>query len=241
MKYGAYLEEQMIPEWKDYYMSYKQLKKILSVLSQKYINKPPEEWDTGVSLSTPAPTNAAAMPEIDIEHGGDNESIASANSEEAHYTQNDFFRLLEADMDKVHVFTKEQVVHLRGALKSVDASLRSFDGTGEPPIGIKEQVDAIGDRFLKLEKYVNLNFTGFRKILKKHDKTLPNPCSAFYIGRLHQQGWVRGDYSDIIVNISSIYSQIRGDNHKAGGKGDGAQDFLRKTTKVMRGGGDNEI
>ena len=50
-------------------------------------------------------------------------------------------------------------------------------------------------------QYVNVNFTAFRKILKKHDKNLPNPCSAFYIGRLHQQGWVRGDYSDIILNL----------------------------------------
>jgi SPX domain protein involved in polyphosphate accumulation len=49
------------------------------------------------------------------------------------------------------------------------------------------QVDAIGERFLKLEKFVNINFTAFRKILKKHDKNLPNSCSAFYIGRLHQQ------------------------------------------------------
>ena len=75
--------------------------------------------------------------------------------------------------------------------------------------------------------------SGCRKILKKHDKNLPNPCSAFYIGRLHQQGWVRGDYSDIIVNISRIYSLIRGDASKE--KPDtSSQNFLRKTTKVGR-------
>jgi len=224
----------MIPEWRESYMSYKKLKKILKILSEKFINKPPAEWDIGVSLSTPAPTNAAAMPQVDTEHlENDNQSENSSvvTSEEVHYTQNDFFKQLEADMDTVQAFTKEQVIQIRGALKAVDASLRSFNGEGEPPIGIKEQVDAIGDRFLKLEKYVNLNFTGFRKILKKHDKLLPNPCSSFYIGRLHQQGWVRGDYSDVIVNISSIYSRIRGDVHKEGGDGIGAQDFLRKTTK----------
>jgi len=107
-------------------------------------------------------------------------------------------------------------------------------------------------------RFVNVNFTAFRKILKKHDKTLPNPCSAFYIGRLHQQGaahgvrawghrglrpkcdcgvaplcagWLRGDYSDIIVNISRIYSTLRGDKNKAAPAG-ASQNFLRKTTKV---------
>ena len=67
------------------------------------------------------------------------------------------------------------------------------------------------DVFLKLEKYVNINFTGFHKILKKHDRRLPNPCKAFYIARLHEQSWVRGDFSDVIVTMSRIYSTIRGD------------------------------
>ena len=58
---------------------------------------------------------------------------------------------------------------------------------------------------------MNLNFTGFHKILKKHDKCLPNPCKAFYISRLHDQNWVRGDYSDVIVILSRVYSAIRGD------------------------------
>ena len=73
------------------------------------------------------------------------------------------------------------------------------------------QVDGIGKDFLSLEKYVNLNFTGFHKILKKHDKNLPNPCRSFYVGRMHQQGWVRGDYSDIVVSLSALYGEIRGD------------------------------
>lgn len=63
----------------------------------------------------------------------------------------------------------------------------------------------------RLEKYVNLNFTGFHKILKKHDRRLPNPCRAFYTARLHDQSWVRGDYSDVIVTMSRVYSLLRGD------------------------------
>jgi len=76
---------------------------------------------------------------------------------------------------------------------------------------LQARVDAAADQFLKLEKYVNLNFTGFHKILKKHDRRLPNPCKAFYISRLHDQNWVRGDHSDIIVIMSRVYSAIRGD------------------------------
>lgn len=65
-----------------------------------------------------------------------------------------------------------------------------------------------------LEKYVNLNFMGFHKILKKHDRRLPNPCKEFYMARLHDQSWVRGDFSDIMVTMSRVYSKLRGDEAK---------------------------
>jgi SPX domain protein involved in polyphosphate accumulation len=50
------------------------------------------------------------------------------------------------------------------------------------------------------------------KILKKHDKMLPHaPCRQFYIAHLHQQPWVQGNYSDVLVHLSNCYSQLRGD------------------------------
>jgi hypothetical protein len=55
---------------------------------------------------------------------------------------------------------------------------------------------------------------GFHKILKKHDRRLPNPCRAFYLARLHDQSWVRGDYSDVLVSMSRVYSKLRGDEEK---------------------------
>lgn len=63
---------------------------------------------------------------------------------------------------------------------------------------IKKEVDEIGEEFLRLEKYVNLNYTGFHKILKKHDRWLTNPCRTFYLQRLQNHNWTRGDYSDVV-------------------------------------------
>ena len=71
----------------------------------------------------------------------------------------------------------------------------------------------------------------FHKILKKHDKNLPaHACKQFYINRMHNQAWVRGDYSDVVVRLSSIYSALRND-HTAEENKDAAQSFLRSTTK----------
>lgn len=81
---------------------------------------------------------------------------------------------------------------------------------------------------------------GFHKILKKHDKRLPNPCRNFYLARLHEQSWIRSDYSDILVLMSRVYSKLRGDDDeeeeggegKAKGGGEGMkQAFVRSTRK----------
>ena len=94
----------------------------------------------------------------------------------------------------------------------------------------RAQVEVSASTFLKLEKFVNLNFMGFSKILKKHDKRLPNPCRAFYLGRLHEQSWIRGDYSDVMVTLSRIYSRMRKDTVKQA-KETAKENFCRSTRK----------
>ena len=47
---------------------------------------------------------------------------------------------------------------------------------------------------------------------------------------MHNQAWVRGDYSDVVVKLSGIYSALRQD-HTAEENKDASQSFLRSTTK----------
>ena len=101
---------------------------------------------------------------------------------------------------------------IRQVLQEVEKQLDSSKELSEIENNdLRRKVEITGENFLKLEKYVNLNVTGFHKILKKHDRRLPNPCKAFYTRRLHDQSWVRGDYSDVIVAMSRVYSILRND------------------------------
>uniref|UniRef100_A0A7S2WKV1 SPX domain-containing protein n=1 Tax=Rhizochromulina marina TaxID=1034831 RepID=A0A7S2WKV1_9STRA len=228
MKFGQHLEEHKLAEWDAQYMNYRRLKKMITVLKKNLLEEPPTTWDSGVSLSTAPPTNAAAMPVVESRKQAEDEGSTDGISSDI--TQDDFFQVLETEMTKVASFTQHQVRDIRKAVANVDSSVSEHTTSKDLPLGMKEQLDAIGEHFLRLEKFVNLNFTGFRKILKKHDKNLPNPATAFYMGRLHQQAWVRGDYSDIIVNLSRLHSILRGDNHLEAQQS-ATQDFLRKTTK----------
>ena len=57
---------------------------------------------------------------------------------------------------------------------------------------LEQEAKRIGEQFLALEKFVNLNYLGFHKIVKKHDKQLPHaPCRQFYLSHLHQQPWIQ--------------------------------------------------
>lgn len=61
-------------------------------------------------------------------------------------------------------------------------------------------------------RYVNLNYLGLHKILKKHDKNVPNqPVHQFYINYLHKEKWLSGDYTQELVELSELFSKLRGD------------------------------
>ena len=65
MKYGAYLRDNINPEWADQYLDYDKLKKMIKILQAKFkhANKNPGAISAGsVSVSVPRPTDAAGQP-----------------------------------------------------------------------------------------------------------------------------------------------------------------------------------
>jgi SPX domain protein involved in polyphosphate accumulation len=176
--------------------------------------------DTGireVSLTAPPPTNAAGR------------QLTSADGV---LTEEDFYHAVDENLSKVEAFTLKKVTDLRSQIASLEKEVNSVSPDDEKAKDdIRDRADATARAFLTLEKYVNINFMAFHKILKKHDKNLPaHACKQFYINRMHNQAWVRGDYSDVVVRLSSIYSALRND-HTAEENKDAAQSFLRSTTK----------
>mmetsp|Transcript_8953 Transcript_8953/g.24820 ORF Transcript_8953/g.24820 Transcript_8953/m.24820 type:complete len:740 (-) Transcript_8953:189-2408(-) len=228
MKFGEHLKANIAPEYGEQaYLDYQQLDSIISELSQ---TKPSAANESRVvSLTAPPQTNAQGL-----------------DTSKVNVTEETFLAKIDSDMVKVEKFTLSQVTKIRAKIMDLEAllkqqpsSLLSDEGSSTVPEGtsgwnereVVDRADEIGNDFLRLEKYVNINFMGFHKILKKHDKNLPNnPCKVFYINRLNAQAWVRGDYSDIVVRLSNIYASVRQD-HVAEENKDAAQSFARSTTK----------
>jgi SPX domain protein involved in polyphosphate accumulation len=219
MKYGEHLKGNIAPEYgPDPYLAYDRLDEIILQLNRLKPSRA-NEASRVVSLTAPPQTNAQGL---------DTSKIT--------ITEEDFMQLVDHDMVKVERFTLQKVTEIRNKLIAGEESIRLHtDKASGEFTGDKEAVTSIADEaakeFLRLELYVNLNFMGFHKILKKHDKHLKNnPCKAFYVSRLHNQAWVRGDYSDIVVRLSNLYAAVRRD-HTAAENQDEAQSFCRSTTK----------
>lgn len=195
------------------YLEYTQLKGIIYDLQLLNLREPIDE--NAMSLSVTPATNAAAMPTpvVDDDDSEDDRQLQRVESMVANgttklATHEEFLSLLEAELRKMDKFTHDEVIKVR-------RTLRELEGYQKGEIAAcTDDFEAwchnVGATFLELEKYVNLNVTAVRKLLKKHDKVLPNLPSikAFYTARMHDMRWVRNDYSDVVVRLSRLYAKV---------------------------------
>jgi len=94
MKFGLYLDVNKDPEWAEYYIDYHALKKIIGDLEHAHIMSPGPNPQRILSLSVPAPTNAAVQPH--------------ANGDKTELNQEVFFNRIEQEMKKVSKFTTKK-------------------------------------------------------------------------------------------------------------------------------------
>lgn len=196
-----------------HYLDYESLKALLYDLQPLHLRAPVAE--NALSLAVAPATNAAAMPLAPLAEG--------ETRTRGHEV---FLERMDAELRKMDAFAHERVVAVRREVRALEALDAGAD--------VGARLQAAGDAFLEVERYVNLNVTAVRKLLKKHDKVLPErPCAAFYTARMHDMRWVRNDYSDVVVRLSRLYAA----RAPAAAPADGPRgvvderSFVRATTK----------
>ncbi|KAJ6028063.1 Vacuolar transporter chaperone (Vtc4) [Penicillium herquei] len=221
MRFGEHLQSSMIREYHPYYIAYDELKKALKT---DYITEP-----------TP---DVAKPPRRD-------------------WTENDektFVSLLETELEKVFLFQKskseEIVQRIKESEIEVEDVVSRLDDSGTrrssvirpprpPPTDedflLLEQVlsDIIADVH-DLAKFTQLNYTGFQKIIKKHDKQTKWYLKPVFAARLKAKPFFKDNYDAFVVKLSKLYDLVRTKGNPV--KGDSAaggsqQNFVRQTTK----------
>ncbi len=153
-----------------------------------------------------------------------------------------FLTSLETELDKVYTFTKLKKGEIQKRIKDterlIDQVVNSVD-SDDPPheedfLDLEDELsDIIADTH-DLAKFTKLNYTGFYKIIKKHDKQTKFNLRPIFQARLDSKPFFKDNYDQLIVKLSKLYDVVRtrgnpvkGDA-SAGGK---QQNFVRQTTK----------
>ncbi|KAI4133940.1 MAG: hypothetical protein LQ341_006105, partial [Variospora aurantia] len=170
-----------------------------------------------------------------------------------------FVAQLEGELDKVWTFQRvksgEIVRRIGASEKEVNEVVSRLERRGPRRSsqvggsGTAEEEDAtIEDDFALLEedlsdiiadvhdlaKFTQLNYTGFQKIIKKHDKQTQWHLRPVFAARLKAKPFFQDNYDAFIVKLSKLYDLVRNRGHPISGDssaGGGQQNFVRQTTK----------
>lgn len=153
-----------------------------------------------------------------------------------------FVQILEGELDKVFTFQKvkstEIVRRIETVDREVDQTIKALSSANPPPAEVfdtleEEVSDVIADVH-DLSKFNQLNYTGFTKIIKKHDKQTGWHLRPIFAARLSAKPFYKTNYDSTVVKVSRIYDMVRTRGNPAAGDssaGGGQQNFVRQTTK----------
>ncbi|CAA6666407.1 unnamed protein product [Spirodela intermedia] len=202
MKFGKRLSNQIeetLPEWRDKFLSYKDLKKRLKLIE-------PSSTAGGVSgrdglppSKRPrlAPTDGAVAE--DVSKGGDPAASALGNNAAMTAEEEGFMRLLEAELDKFNTFFVEQEEEYIIRQKELQDRLRAAKDFREEMLKVRKEIVDFHGEMVLLENYSALNYTGLVKILKKYDKRTGALIRLPFIRRVLQQPFFTTDLLDQLI------------------------------------------
>jgi SPX domain protein involved in polyphosphate accumulation/uncharacterized membrane protein YidH (DUF202 family) len=101
---------------------------------------------------------------------------------------------------------------------------------------IEDEVNQVLEEVNELARFTRLNYSGFLKIIKKHDKHTNYVLKPMFMVRLNARPFYRENFDDLILQLSRLYDVVRNGGRDpaeraAAAGGSGAQNFVRRTTK----------
>jgi SPX domain protein involved in polyphosphate accumulation len=99
---------------------------------------------------------------------------------------------------------------------------------------VEQELSRITVEVNELSKFTRLNYSGFLKILKKHDKHTSYVLKPMFNVRLSSRPFYKESFDSLIIRLSKLYDTVRtGFARQAPSASEAAanQNFVRKTTK----------
>lgn len=208
MKFGAQLKLKLYSKWKEYYIPYNKLKRMLTRFDVMRVGKKQRSlsWSDGGEIlespkngsinltEAPAPTERtplAASLEVNI-YDGDQEQDDSPRD-----PKEEFYEEVDKALKTVESFYKGKEAELSNMVKQfedVAGDRYSLEkGLNYP------QLRKVYTELVALKDFCSLNKEGFRKIVKKFDKTMGENTLDEFMPRLKQKTFCKSTAPEALL------------------------------------------
>uniref|UniRef100_K3WUL6 SPX domain-containing protein n=1 Tax=Globisporangium ultimum (strain ATCC 200006 / CBS 805.95 / DAOM BR144) TaxID=431595 RepID=K3WUL6_GLOUD len=231
MKFGKQLEISANPEWRDSYVQYKRLKRLIKRVAfevekqtrkqeklqqqqqqqqqQQYGTSPPKD----IAGNTPgSKTGGSPHPEGDDAlylRVDETHPLLRAAIDEVKAAKEDFWEVTGDNLSVVNDFYTGKVVSLQKSIKDFEETLadeqnsrghvHSRGRTLSQDHGFAALQD-IYDTLVDLRTFVQINHSGFRKIVKKFDKTTKDNQLKQFMKRLEKEKFYASNDIDLLMD-----------------------------------------
>lgn len=187
MKFGKQLEKSSLLKYRGYYIQYKELKKALKVY-------------TGQDRNTATVQEVTHWSSSFLRLGPNPELTPEAKLHAA----------LSKELERISTFTKLEEDAIRTLLQRLlQDCLREAHPDKEQAQLLYGRMDQVGESIAHLKSYCSLNFTGFRKILKKYDKWSQSTVLPWYMAQVARAPLMNVDFEGMLQTLGQVATTLR--------------------------------
>ncbi|CAK0839627.1 unnamed protein product [Prorocentrum cordatum] len=202
MKFGKQIKRLAAPTHLNHYIAYDVLKKAINVV----VPDAPQEGGT--------PDIRADIAAVTEEFGDQSGHLSAV----ARPADSRFHHLLQHELQKVNRFASLQLRTLLDTLREAHHPLLFPEGQGpseEALAAAEKLLDRAAEELVQLEQFRRVNFTGFRKIVKKFDKRLEQVGAGstklefWFVLQLQREFFIATPLDSHLLSLAWGYASIR--------------------------------
>jgi len=189
MKFGETLERSIHPAFRNYYIGYKDLKQAIKIITGELI-----------------PSDEDISPLMELLFRRDRESIALGGIRRTPESQ--FQELLDYELNKINNFANVEYRVLLEEIRDLLYRLSALSASSSV-INTRDAIENLKNEIIAFDGYIRMNFSGFRKALKKFDKCNSSNSSNWFLQRVVRSDFMLVPMDKLIHGIAVLEFKFR--------------------------------
>ena len=234
MKFGLELNNALHPEWKFYYVDYDQMKRMLKTKGTVFAEDNEALFIGALEAELDKVASFCAVKADELERRVQHceKGVAAVVDQNA------------VDQKKANILnstSQNKAINLTSQNKAINSTSQNNEHDTDLSYSqtdrnssfarVEEHMDRITSEVAELYKFIRLNYSGFIKILKKHDKHTTYKLKTMFMVRLNARPFYRHSFDSLIIRLSKLYDTVRTGGQRVEPAAPSGTSFVRRTTK----------